>query len=509
MANFSAAALNRARAKAYIRLLPLLFVCYVIAYVDRVNVGFAKLYMQKDLASQGFSESAFGFGMGVFFIGYLVLEIPGTLIVEKWSARKWISRIMISWGIVAAMTAFVHYRVPGVTWLAELTVQGMAALLGPLAKSDLGWLSQKTQTVVTSLREPGSPFVLQFFSVRFLLGLAEAGFYPGVIVFLTHWFPKRDRTKALSWFFIGTPVAAIIGPPVSEQIMAIGVGSNPVVLGMVGWQWVFIIWGIPAVLLGFLVLAILADRPRDAHWLTDEERTALETTLDREKHEQKQSSKHMSIGQALTNPKVLALSAAYFFVVTGSYGVELYMASIVKDWYGLDIKKVAYLIIIPAIGALIGQILIGWNSDRTHERRWHASLPIILGSVSLVFVPGSEGKLWLTIGLFTLAMIGMKAYLPAFWALPSLFLTESAAAASIGLINSCGNLGGWVGPSVVGFVKDATGQYRYGLWYLSASVIVSAIIIVCLGIGGRTLPLTTGGTSAGPDSIPDAVIDPV
>ena len=219
----------------------------------------------------------------------------------------------------------------------------------------------------------------------------------------------------------------------------------------------------------------------------------------------------MSIGQALANPKVLALAAAYFFVVTGSYGVELYMASIVKDWYGLDVKKIAYLIIIPAIGALIGQLLIGWNSDRTHERRWHASLPIILGALALAMIPGTKGTLWLTIGLFTLAMIGMKAYLPAFWALPSLFLTESAAAASIGLINSFGNLGGWVGPTVVGIVREKTGEYRYGLWFLGVSVIVSALIIVSLGIGGRVRPATTSTTSAEPDAVPepDAVIDPV
>src|SRR5262245_45949358 len=185
-------ALDRARAKAYVRLLPLLFLSYVIAYVDRVNVGFAKLEMQEDLAPLGFSEGAFGFGMGVFFIGYLVLEIPGTLLVEKWSARKWISRIRAPWGIVAALPAFVHYRVPGITWLAELTLQGLASLLEPLANSDLGWLSQKAQTTVTSLRGPGSAFVFQFFSIRFLLGLAEAGFYPGVIVYLTHWFPRRD-----------------------------------------------------------------------------------------------------------------------------------------------------------------------------------------------------------------------------------------------------------------------------------------------------------------------------
>jgi ACS family tartrate transporter-like MFS transporter len=239
---------------------------------------------------------------------------------------------------------------------------------------------------------------------------------------------------------------------------------------------------------------------------------ALEATLEHEKHEQKQRTSHMSVGQALANPKVLALAAAYFFVVTGSYGVELYMASIVKDWYGiLDVKSVAYLIIIPAIGALIGQLLIGWNSDRTHERRWHASLPIILGAAALAMIPATKGTLWLTIALFTLAMIGMKAYLPAFWALPSLFLTESAAAASIGLINSFGNLGGAVGPSVVGFVKQSTGEYRFGLWYLSASVIVSSLIIVGLGIGGRPRSPATHGISAESDAVPDvdAVIEPV
>ena len=219
----STAALDRAGAKAYLRLLPILFLSYVIAYVDRVNVGFAKLEMQGDLASRGFSESVFGSAMGMFFVGYLILEIPGTLIVERWSARKWISRIMISWGIVAALTAFV-----------------------------------KTP--------------LQFYALRFLLGLAEAGFYPGVIVFLTHWFPRRDRTKTLAWFFIGTPVAAIISPPISERVMSIGMHGNPPVYGLVGWQWVFILWGIPAVVLGVLVLAIVADRPHNARWLTDEER---------------------------------------------------------------------------------------------------------------------------------------------------------------------------------------------------------------------------------------------
>ena len=237
----------------------------------------------------------------------------------------------------------------------------------------------KSQEITGALRASGSPFVLQFFSVRFLLGLAEAGFYPGVIVYLTHWFPSRDRTKTLAWFFIGTPLAAIIGPPISGPIMTIGTKGNPPFLGMVGWQWVFIFWGIPAVILGILVLVFLTDRPSQARWLTDEERTALEETLAREKLAQKQLVGHMTILQALANRKVLALSAAYFFVVTGSYGVEFYMASILEDWYKTDKQTIAYLLIIPAIGALFGQRLVGWNSDRTHERRWHASLPIIMG----------------------------------------------------------------------------------------------------------------------------------
>ncbi|HWT79297.1 MAG TPA: MFS transporter, partial [Candidatus Methylomirabilis sp.] len=241
----SSSALDRARSKAFFHLLPLLFFCYMIAYVDRVNVSFAKLNMQEDLAHLGFSESVFGFGMGIFFIGYLLLEIPGTLLVEKWSARKWISRIMISWGIIAAMTAFVHYRVPGASAVAEWIVRAAAAMLDPLARADLGWLSKQAQGLVSELRGPGAVYVFQFWGVRFLLGLAEAGFYPGVIVYLTHWFARRDRSRALAWFFIGTPIAQIIGPPISGAIMAIGVGDNPPVLALVGWQWVYIFWGIP------------------------------------------------------------------------------------------------------------------------------------------------------------------------------------------------------------------------------------------------------------------------
>jgi len=432
-------ALDRAIKKAYRRLIPLLFVCYVIAYIDRVNVSFAKLNMQTDLAKSGFSESVFGFGMGIFFLGYLLLEIPGTLLVERWSARKWISRIMVTWGFIAAMTAFVR-----------------------------------------------TPY--QFYGIRFLLGLAEAGFFPGIIVYLTHWFPSRDRTRALALFLIASPISGMIGPPLSDQLMGIGVNGHPRLLGLVGWQWVFIAWGIPAVILGLVVLKYLTDRPGQAQWLTAEERAALEAELAREKAEHPVG--HMTIAQALSNTKILLLALAYFFVVTGNYGIELYMASIFKSWYGLEVKKVAWLLVITSVGSLIGQILIGWNSDRTLERRWHASLPILLGAAALALAPLSKGNLWLSVALFTLTMTGVKAYLPAFWALPSLLMTSSAAAASIGLINSFGNLGGWVGPSMVGAIKQYADQhlqgdvgYSIGLWCLAASMVLAAIVIIRLGIG--------------------------
>ncbi len=478
----SSSALDRARFKAYIRLLPLLFICYVIAYVDRVNVGFAKLNMQGDL---GFSESAFGFGMGIFFVGYLLLEIPGTLIVENWSARKWISRIMISWGLIAALTAFVHYHIPGATALADWIARILAGGFELVAQISRGWLSRKAQGVAAELRSPGAVYVFQFWGVRFLLGLAEAGFYPGVIVYLTHWFPRRDRSRALSWFFIGTPIAQIIGPPISGWLMAIGVGDHPAVLGLVGWQWVYIFWGIPAILLGLVVLVTLPDWPHQARWLSTEESTALQAALEREKEEQQVQAGHLSIGRALAHPKVLTLAAAYFFVVTGNYGIEMYMASILKDWYQLDVQKLSWLIVIPAIGSLVGQVFVGWNSDRTRERRWHASLPIVFGALALVLTPESQGHRWLTIALFTLAMTGAKAYLPAFWTLPSEVMTASAAAASIGLINSFGNLGGWVGPTIVGVVRDSTGAYRAGLQFLAVSMVISAAIIMTLGIGRK------------------------
>ena len=472
-------ALDRARMKAYFRLVPIVFLCYVIAYVDRNNVGLAAPKMIKDMPA--FDGKVIGFGSGLFFIGYFMLEIPGTLLVELWSARKWISRIMITWGFAAAATALVK-----------------------------------------------TPW--QFYAARFFLGLAEAGFFPGAIVYLTHWFPSRDRTRALSWFLIGTPIAQFISPYFSYYFLRIGttemfdkvvrVGGqeviqtisvhHPLIWGLKGWQWMFIGWGIPAVILGVVVLIFLTDRPSQARWLSDEEREALETELAREKARQKAGGGHMKLREAFAHRKVLLLAAAYFFIVTGNYGVEIFLPSILIKWYKPSDWLLTTVLMIPPVGSLIGQLFIGWNSDRTKERRFHAALPIYLGAAALGLTIVGKHPLPLMIVLFTIAALGLKSYLPAFWSLPSLFLAEAAAAGSIGLINSVGNLGGFVGPSLLGLIESQTHSYTVGIAILCVSMTCSATIIVSLGLGGSAPK--SGGSFVDPLAEPflesDAIIEP-
>ena len=427
-------ALDRARSKAFWRLLPLLFMGYMIAYVDRQNVAVAKLTMTRDLP--GFDNAVIAMGAGIFFIGYVLLEIPGTLIVERWSARKWICRIMITWGLMAGLTAAVT-----------------------------------------------TPW--QFYSVRFLLGLAEAGFFPGVIVYLTHWFPSRDRARALASFLIATPTAQIVSPKISNALLQIGSdAAHPPVLGMVGWQWVYVFWALPAVVLGSMILLWLVDKPRQARWLTEEEKIALETELERERALTSRG-RRMTVWEALRHPKVLLLALAYFCTVTGSYGIEFFMPSILKDWYGMNMDKLTWLIMLPPAVAVCGQLLVGWSSDRLKERRWHAVLPIVMGSTALGLMPQTQGHLVLTMICFMTAFAGFKSYQPAFWTFPSLFLTESAAAGSIGLINSFGNLGGFLGPNVLGKVEHLTGSYVGGLYYLCCSMLVAAAIIFSFGLGKK------------------------
>jgi ACS family tartrate transporter-like MFS transporter len=433
--------LQRAQRKARWRLLPVLFLCYVIAYVDRTNVAIAKLTMTRDLP--GFDNAVIGFGAGVFFIGYFLLEIPGTLIVERWSARKWICRIMLTWGLMAALTAAVK-----------------------------------------------TPF--QFYAVRFLLGLAEAGFFPGVIVYLSHWFPVRERARAMASFMIATPVAQIVSPKISSALLRIGttetvngtVVHHPEWLGLEGWQWVYIAWGIPAVVLGMLVLVALTDRPGQAKWLSAEERDALEAELDKER-QLVRTGRRMTVLQALGHPKVLLLALAYFCTVTGSYGVEFFMPSILHQWYALNFSTLTSLVILPPILGLAGQLVNSWSSDRMQERRLHAVIPIVLGACSLAAIPFTRGNLLLTIACFMLAFAGFKSYLPVFWTMPGLMLTEAAAAGSIGLINSLGNLGGFLGPFLLGKIETVTGSFVAGIYYLCSSMIVSAGILYFLGLGQK------------------------
>jgi ACS family tartrate transporter-like MFS transporter len=431
--------LDSARRKAFRRLLPILFASYVIAYVDRQNVAVAKLTMSKDLPA--FTNDVIGFGAGLFFIGYFLLEIPGSLIVERWSARKWICRIMLTWGLMAALTGFVQ-----------------------------------TPT--------------QFYTVRFLLGLAEAGFFPGVIIYLTHWFTARDRAKALSYFLIATPFAQIISPKISNALLKFGTTevvdgvavTYPRLLGLAGWQWVYIFWGIPALALGLVVLWYLTDRPKQAKWLTDEEKTALENELEQERSRRSRGKK-MTFGQAMQHPKVYLLALAYFCTVTCSYSIEFFMPSVIKSWYNMSLDSLTWWILLPPMGALLGQVIAGRSSDHFQERRWHAIVPILIGAVAVGCVPFTKGNIHLTILAFTLVFAGFKSYMPAFWSLPNLFLVHTAAAGSIGFINSVGNLGGFLGPTFTGWLEKKTGSFDIGLHYLSGFMLLSATIIFILTRG--------------------------
>jgi ACS family tartrate transporter-like MFS transporter len=422
--------LDRARRKAFWRLLPLCFLCYVVAYVDRSNVAFAKLAMEKDLP--WLDSNVFGMAAGIFFFGYIPLEIPGTLIVEKWSARKWISRIMITWGIIAALTA-----------------------------------------LVTTAR--------QFYLVRFLLGLAEAGFFPGVLVYLTHWFPSRDRARAIATFIVATPTAQILSPKISGIFL-----NYQTLLGLHGWQWVYILWGIPAVVLGVVVFFSMTDHPRQAKWLTPEEREALEAELQRERA-LGIGQRHLNLWEGLTNPRVLILAAAYFMGVTASYGIEFFLPTILSRWYSLKLNAVGWLVILPPMVALAGQLFVGWSSDRTRERRFHALVPLVCGAAALILATQTQGHLGLTIACFMIGYGGVKAYQPAFWTLPSQFLTGTAAAGSIGLINSLGNLGGFVGPKIVGKLESVTGSFAGGILALGVSMLGTATVIFVLRLGPRAV----------------------
>lgn len=421
---------DRCRRRVMWRLMPFLFVLYVIAYLDRVNLSFATLQMKGDLH---FTDSIIGFGAGIFFIGYVVLEIPGTILVEKWSARGWIARIMVSWGIVAMLMGFMQTK-------------------------------------------------NQFYTLRILLGAAEAGFFPGIIVYISHWFRYQDRAKAVAFLMAGISVSNIIGSPLSGLLMRLNW------LGVSGWRWMFIIEGLPAIIFGVVTLFYLTDRPHQASWLPENERAWLVGELEKEK-QAKQAKHSLGILQALRHREVILLTLAYFFMVTAVYGINFWLPSIIKKQSGYSTMVVTLISGFVYCIALISILLVGWHSDKTKERRWHTALAMMTTSLGLVLSVVAGNHTAFLVAMFCLGAVGTAGYLPGFWALPGSFLTGTAAAACIGLINSFGNLGGAVGPSIVGYLSDKTGSYVGGILYLSASALVASVLILSLrATRGRTAP---------------------
>jgi len=411
------------------RLLPFLFLLYVTAFLDRMNVAAAALQMPRDL---GLSDRAVGLGAGIFFLGYFLLEIPGALIAERWSARRWIARIMISWGILTSLVAFIH-----------------------------------------STR--------QFYVVRFLIGAAEAGFFPAVIVYLTHWFRALDRAKAVAAFYAAMPISYVIGSPLAGFVLGLSW------LGLRGWRWLFILEGVPAVLLGIVTLVYLTDRPQEAQWLKPHERDWITRTLKQEK-ESKQKVRSYTIWQALRQRDVILLTTCYFFAVTGNYGIGFWLPSFLKRLSGESDTQVTLLAALPYVAGFLVQQFNGWHSDRTCERRWHAAIPLVLSGVFLLAAIRMGSNVFLSM-LFLVGVGGAYfGFHPAFWPVPTEFLAESAAAASIGLINSVGNLGGFVGPFLVGYLLTRTRSFSAGLWFLVGSFLVSGILMLLVRVRKQSVP---------------------
>jgi ACS family tartrate transporter-like MFS transporter len=424
-------ATRSAISKATRRLIPFLCLCYAVNFLDRVNVGFAALAMNEDL---GLTPSMFGAGAGIFFVGYILFEIPSNLALQRFGARIWIARIMISWGLIAAAMALVHSET-------------------------------------------------SFYVMRFLLGVAEAGFFPGIILYLTYWFPARERARIVSLFMAAVPLATVVGGPVSGALLELhGLG------GLKGWQWLFIVEGLPAVLLGVVALKFLTDRPEHADWLTKAERQALAATLAAEAKATRKIG-YAGLGQALTRPRVLVLGLLYFCIAFGLYGIGFWMPQVIQT-FGLAPLKIGFLTAIPYLIAAIAMVIWGWHSDRTGERTLHVALPLLLGGVAFAW-SAYTGPLWLTMVALTLATLGIYAVVGTFWSLPTAILTGTGAAAGIALVNSMGNLGGFAGPTVVGVMRQATGSFTAALLFLAGALLLGALIALLFGYATRARQVTS------------------
>lgn len=407
------------------RIAPFIMLLYFVAYIDRVNIGFAALTMNKDL---GFSAAVFGFDAGIFFWGYFLFEVPSNVVLDKVGARLWIARVMITWGIVSAAMAFV-------------------------------W----DQT--------------SFYALRFLLGAAEAGFFPGIILYLSYWFPAQRRATVTSLFMAAAPISVVLGSPLSSLLLELnGLG------GLKGWQWMFILEAVPAVILGVVVLFYMTDKPEQAKWLKDDEREWLVATMDLERAG-KAAASHHSIWRGLADIRVLALALVYFGTSAGLYTLGIWAPQIIKS-FGLSNMAVGFLNAIPPTVAVVAMYLWSWHSDRKNERTWHVVFACLAAACGLALA-GIAGSVVAVVAALTLVNVGISAAKPPLWSMPTLFLSGPAAATGIAAINSIGNLGGFVGPGMIGWIKEQTGSFVGGLYFVAGLLVFSAALTLILARVGR------------------------
>ncbi len=416
------------------RIVPFIFCCYVVAYVDRVNIGFAARDLQRDL---GLSDWAYGVGGGLFFFGYFLFEIPSNLLLQRIGARIWIARIMIVWGIVSMATILVRDQ----------------------------WT---------------------FYTSRVLLGLAEAGFFPGVILYLTFWIPTAWRARAGALFMMAIPISVLIGSPISEALLQLD-GQ----LGLKGWQWLFLGEGLPAVILGVATLFFLTDKPEQADWLPAADRSWLIAELEHERRKRAEQMQQQGTQglRSLLNGKVWLLCAILFLQTAATYGLFLWLPKILSDVSGFKGMKLSAITMVPFTVALVGMILIGHNSDRTRERKWHAVGCALTASLGIALAAFSQHSTLLIVLGFALSQLGQRSILSVFWAIPPMFLGGTAAAASIALINSVGNLGGSVGPAMLGWLRTGRQDYTAGLLTLSAALVLQALLLMSLRLDAPIKPI--------------------
>ncbi|GJH13446.1 MFS transporter [Caballeronia novacaledonica] len=401
------------------RLIPLLFLCYVAAYLDRVNVGFAKLQMLKDL---GFSETVYGLGAGIFFIGYFIFEVPSNIILHKVGARLWIARVMITWAIISAAMMFV-------------------------------------QTPTT------------FYVLRFLLGLAEAGLFPGVILYLTYWYPSARRGRIIALFMTGIPISGVIGGPLSGWILHAMSGTH----GLAGWQWLFLLEAIPSLVLGFAIIFMLDKGIEQAKWLTDDEKKILAANVAADA----QGVESHSFKDGFTNPMVWALSVIYLFFIMGLYGVGFWLPTLIKGSGVKDPLTIGFLTTLPYAAAAISMIVVGRSSDARRERRWHVAVPGLIGTLGwIVAVMAGSGNVTLAMIGLTVATMGVMTTLCQFWCLPTAILAGAAAATGVAVVNSFGNLAGFISPYVIGWIIDKTHSTDLGVYTLAACLAIGGLLVL-------------------------------